>query len=221
MTQPYTLLENGWIYRVREPETEPSHRVIILVHGWTGDENSMWAFSHSLPKNAWLIAPRGMVTASPTGYGWTQTDLQSLSPIEQLSRPASEFRHHINALLHFLKVSTDTVSLAGFSQGAALIYTLLHLYPDWIEKAACMSGFLPPTSGRDSGNLSTFKGQVLITHGSEDRMIPVQEAWRAAYALKKAGISVETIIEPTGHKLGPDGARGLKQFFDSNEVRVN
>lgn len=216
MTQPYTLLENGWIYRIREPETGVSHEVIILVHGWTGDENSMEAFHHLFPKNAWLIAPRGMVTASPGGYGWTQTDLQSLSPFEQFSRPASEFRHHITALLQFLKTSTKTVNLAGFSQGAALIYTLLHLFPDWAEKAACMSGFLPPNAGSDSGALSKFKGQVLITHGTEDKMIPVQEAWRAADALKQAGVPVVTIIEPSGHKLGPDGAKGVKLFFNSN-----
>lgn len=216
MTSPYTLLENGWIYRIREPETGAAHKVIILVHGWTGDENSMEVFYPLFPKNAWLIAPRGMVTASPGGYGWTQTDLQSLSTFEQFSRPVYDFHHHITALLHFLKISTNTVNLAGFSQGAAFIYTILHLFPDWVERAACMSGFLPPNEGRESGTLSKFKGQVLITHGTEDGMIAVQKALRAADSLKKAGVAVETIIEPSGHKLGPDGAKGVKLFFNSN-----
>ena len=46
-----------WTLRVR-PGSGRDARVMLLLHGWTGDENSMWAFARDLPASAWLIAPR-------------------------------------------------------------------------------------------------------------------------------------------------------------------
>jgi len=36
-----------WTLRVRE-STRPSPRLMLLIHGLTGDENSMWVFAHNL-----------------------------------------------------------------------------------------------------------------------------------------------------------------------------
>jgi len=35
------LTYNTWTLRIRRPIEKPA-RMLLLLHGWTGDENSMW-----------------------------------------------------------------------------------------------------------------------------------------------------------------------------------
>ena len=50
----------NWNVRYRGPQGTGYHAVILLLHGWTGDENSMWIFASRLPDQAILISPRGL-----------------------------------------------------------------------------------------------------------------------------------------------------------------
>src|SRR5271157_1136939 len=58
-----------WTLRVR-PATELPVRLLLLLHGWTGDENSMWVFMRNFPLDYWIVAPRAPHTAEPSGYSW-------------------------------------------------------------------------------------------------------------------------------------------------------
>jgi len=60
---------NGWTMRVRHAVGEPA-RLILLLHGWTGDENSMWVFAHKFPENLWIAAPRAPHSAEGGWYSW-------------------------------------------------------------------------------------------------------------------------------------------------------
>ena len=48
---------DGWTLRVRASDS-PNPRLLLLLHGWTGDENSMWVFARGLSPNYWIVAPR-------------------------------------------------------------------------------------------------------------------------------------------------------------------
>ena len=61
---------NNHVLRVQYPIGEGPFPVLVLLHGWTGDENSMWVFATRLPKQALLIAPRGFYKANSGGYSW-------------------------------------------------------------------------------------------------------------------------------------------------------
>ncbi len=62
--EPYILELDHWIIRVREPESTGSYPVILLLHGWTGDENAMWVFANRLPRNSLLISPPRALSCS-------------------------------------------------------------------------------------------------------------------------------------------------------------
>ena len=47
----------GWTLRVREA-TPSARRLMLLIHGLTGDENVMWVFARNLPADIWMVAPR-------------------------------------------------------------------------------------------------------------------------------------------------------------------
>ncbi|NTW12833.1 MAG: hypothetical protein HGA30_05945, partial [Anaerolineales bacterium] len=43
---------NDWTLRVRPATVKPA-RLLLLLHGYTGDENSMWVFARDLPHHYW------------------------------------------------------------------------------------------------------------------------------------------------------------------------
>ena len=61
---------DGWVLRQRTPEGPGPHPLMLLLHGWTGDENAMWIFANRLPKNVLLVAPRGIYPTALGGYSW-------------------------------------------------------------------------------------------------------------------------------------------------------
>src|SRR5512138_3416920 len=60
-----------WTLRVRE-STDALPRLLLLIHGLTGDENSMWVFARDLPSQYWMIAPRAPHSSQMDqgGYSW-------------------------------------------------------------------------------------------------------------------------------------------------------
>ncbi len=48
---------DDWTLRVH-PSQSANPRLLVLIHGWTGDENSMWIFTRRLSPDYWMIAPR-------------------------------------------------------------------------------------------------------------------------------------------------------------------
>src|SRR5919108_2332898 len=109
----------GWVVRVRKPDGGGPHPVILLLHGWTGDENSMWIFTPRLPKDTFLIAPRGIYKSPTGGYGWHPHSEDELPHVDEFQPVIKE----LFALLtpsHFEEANLSNIRIVGFSQGAAL-----------------------------------------------------------------------------------------------------
>ncbi|MBL7161337.1 MAG: hypothetical protein ISS57_01940 [Anaerolineales bacterium] len=124
-----TIMIDDWVLRIRESEGDGPHPVTLLLHGWTGDENSMWIFASRLPENYLLIAPRGLHEAPIGGYSW--------HPIKDKSRPT------IDDWSITPRADFSDLRLAGFSQGAALAYAYALLHPERVRALAGLAGFLP------------------------------------------------------------------------------
>jgi phospholipase/carboxylesterase len=112
------------------------------------------------------------------------------------------------------KISPDVpVDVMGFSQGAALVYTLLLKHPQRIRRAAALAGFLP-ADAKETLHPELLAGkQVFIAHGTQDATIPVSRALQAIDVLKDAGADITYCEESVGHKLGMDCYRRLGEFF--------
>ncbi|HQV64553.1 MAG TPA: hypothetical protein PKV19_11160, partial [Anaerolineales bacterium] len=60
---------NNWTLRVRASQSV-NPRLLVLIHGWTGDENSMWVFARGISSDYWMIAPRAPHPAESSGFSW-------------------------------------------------------------------------------------------------------------------------------------------------------
>lgn len=200
------------VVRVRNPEDSNQSRLLIMLHGWTGDENSMWIFSSRIPKDYFLVAPRGITSTPLGGYGWQNATSRGWPA-------ADDFRTAIETVLDLVdkidypKMDRAKFDLMGFSQGAALAYTIGLTYPDRVGKLAGLSGFLP--EGLDDGIARgpLLGKKVFVAHGRQDEMVPVSKARQVVEGLKAAKAEVIYCEEDVGHKLSSGCFRGMSDYF--------
>lgn len=209
-----------WVLKVSEPEGEGPYPVYLLLHGWTGDEKSMWIFSSRLPENILMIAPRGIYQASLGGYGWYPQEKRDGLPAQTGDWPhIDEFQIAIDKLLellnreHFPTGDFNDLRLVGFSQGAALTYALSLKHPEKLVDFACLSGFMPE-GVQDLISSHPLKGKhIYVTHGTQDDLVPIEKARKAVDLLDAAGGEVTYCEDDVGHKLSATCFRGMQKFF--------
>jgi phospholipase/carboxylesterase len=214
--EPYNIVWKNRTIRIR-PALDPSRhaKTILLLHGWTGDESSMWIFTHQFPANILLLAPRAPFKTSTGGYGWTEQHQQGFPKAADFIQASAVLIDDIKELLIDMNQPVSPLHLIGFSQGAALSYYLAAAYPERIGKAACLAGFIPAGIEPliDAG---AFAGkEFFIAHGTQDETVPIHYAREAAQKLQDGNAKVTFCEDNTGHKLSASCFRGLNAFIKS------
>jgi phospholipase/carboxylesterase len=210
--EPYSILDRGQVIRILKPE-QPGNRVLLLLHGWTGDENVMWIFTRFLPRDYWILSPRGPIQAPAGGYGWTSAGQEKFSQFDAFETIADGLFEGMDAWLKDLGIPNGRINLMGFSQGAALSYALLITRPERIERTAALAGFIPQ-GGEQRLEQSKLNGKdIFIAHGSRDDTVPVDLARQAAQILENAGARVNYCEDDVGHKLSASCHKSLGAFF--------
>ncbi len=212
-----TLIEfNKWTLRIREASNE-SPRFLLMIHGLTGDENSMWVFARNLPSDYWIVAPRAPYTAETGGYSWRLPQFENMNRVSlDLLRSAAE------SLIHLVdeysasvgrQADAATFDVMGFSQGAAMSNVLAFLYPQRIRKTAILAGFVP--SGLEElVTQRPLQGKpFFVTHGTKDEMVGVDQAHASVKVLEQAGANVTYCEDDVAHKVSVNCLRALKDFF--------
>ncbi|HLD94343.1 MAG TPA: dienelactone hydrolase family protein [Anaerolineales bacterium] len=215
MDEPRDLKVGDWILKARVPSDAGPHRVFFLIHGWTGDEKSMWVFASRLPRNAILIAPRApYVSKHPElgGYSWVPERGQSFSSLAMFQPALASFETLLPNLAGQLSIDLSQFSLVGFSQGAAFSFAYAMGNPSRVSKLAALAGFLPAESGQLAA-LSSIP--IFIAHGAQDETVPVAMARQAHADLEAVGVAVRYCESETGHKLGANCSVELQAFFTS------
>jgi len=214
--QPITATFEDWTIRVQSPAKKPV-QVMVMLHGWTGDEESMWLFTKNLRDDYWLIAPRAPYSAPQGGFSWRPLAPSSSFPptYEQLQPSAARLNDLIDRWEIANSVEVSQVDMMGFSQGAAMTVTFALTYPQRLRKFAVLSGFTP---GGIDNLISTrpLKGKsAFLAHGLSDEMVPIDMARQTQAFLEQAGAGVTFCEAKVGHKVSADCLRALGSFFSS------
>lgn len=201
---------NGWVARVRPPSRPWNGRVILLLHGWTGDENSMWFFARGLPAQSWVVSPRGPLNCPDGGFAWGIATKGTRPELQQFSRQSDEL---IKRLPEWVPEYTPQTRLdmIGFSQGAAMTYTMcLTVSPVKVAPLAgyLPSGFVEKSTGRDFSGLRLF-----ISHNVDDDMLPVEESKKASALFISQGADVQFNEGKGGHKMSAPAVHELNAFM--------
>ena len=207
-----TITIDNVVMKIHQPDGVGPFPVLLMIHGWTGDENSMWIFSSRLPKNALMIAPRGLYSTAGSGYSWHPAINTPLPGMDDFVPTVEKLFDTISGE-HFQMGDFSALHVVGFSQGAALAYTMTILYPERITSLAGLSGFLPDGA---SAWLRTERLRglpVFIAHGTEDERVPVEHVRMAVAQLEQSGAKVTYCEDNVGHKLSAKCFHGLEAFY--------
>lgn len=210
---------DGAALRIQTPPGPGPHRVVVMLHGLTGDENVMWVFAGRLPQDAMLIAPRGLYPTNVGGYGWQKT--LTWGQAESGLKDGVTFLERLLTKDNFPNADLERVSLVGFSQGAALATLYAFTNPNRVAALAGLAGFFP-AEARTLVQNRPFAGKtVFLAHGTEDKIIPYERAVEAKELFEEAGAAVILCSDEVGHKLSASCFRGLEMYFrGSGSARI-
>lgn len=217
VTDTHQMTYNGWTMRVRHATQEPA-RFMLLLHGWTGDENSMWVFARKFSADMWIAAPRAPHAAKEGGYSWRalnslQASDWGLPTLSDLKSAADSLIRLVDDVSVSIGVDGSQFDVAGFSQGAALANLLALLYPHRIRKTAVLAGFMPGGVDDLLAHRVLADKPFFVAHGTQDELVSVERARESIKFLEQAGAKVLFCEAEVGHKVSADCLRGLETFF--------
>lgn len=217
-----TIEYHGWNLRVRVPNGDGPLRVLFLIHGLLGDENVMWIFLPRLPKDALIIAPRGLYPVGDGGYTWQASERTGLPTMTDLQPAVTA----LQGLMDDLAVDPpglwapgradfSQVDLLGFSQGGAVSSLFALMYPQRVRKLGSLASFMPAGVDAFLHREPLAGKKVFVAHGAQDETVPISKAERAVDALEQAGAEVIFCVDDVGHKLSLDCFKGLGVYFST------
>src|SRR5262245_51098140 len=188
-----------------------------MIHGITGDENSMWVFARDLPPNEWIIAPRAPFAADPGGYSWRLPQFDSMDGPnrEQLRQSAEALIRLVDEYAASAGIDSRTFDVMGFSQGAAMSNALAFLYPQRIRKTGILAGFVPAGLEELISQRPLQGKHFFVAHGSRDETVRVERARASIALLEQAGAVVTYCEDDVAHKVGVHCLRALKEFLSN------
>lgn len=198
--------------RIATDETQPA---VVMLHGLTGDQHSMWSLEAAAPPGALVVTPRGPYPQEQGGYAWNPS-IRAWPPL------LSEFAASVETLerlLEFLErrfaFSRASYVLMGFSNGAAMTFaagmTPLEFPPLGL---VAMSGHLP------EGQLEPLRDlPVFWSHGIRDTFIPISVARDDVSRLRATGCRVELCEADVGHKLAAGCLDELRSWYRARVIR--
>jgi phospholipase/carboxylesterase len=175
--------------------TQAERKPLLLLHGTGADEDDLIPLGQRLSPGAPLLSPRGKVLENGMPRFFRRLE-EGVFDREDLVRRTDE-------LTQFVENARSAYSLPapialGFSNGANIAWPLLIARPELLSGAVLMRAMMP----FDPRPLPDLSGKpVLILAGSQDPIVPEEQAGLLAALLGEAGADVSYEVVPAGHGL--------------------
>nr|WP_249200348.1 alpha/beta fold hydrolase [Thetidibacter halocola] len=197
-----------------EPKSGETRSCVVFLHGYGANGADLLGLADPLAEHlpdTLFVSPDApeACAGAPFGFQWFPIPWIDGSSEEESMQGMARAVDDLNAFLDALMVDEDLmpeqVALFGFSQGTMMS---LHVAPrreDAVAGVVAFSGrLLAPESLVDE---VVSRPPVLLVHGDQDDVVPVQSLPEAADALQKAGWKevYAHVMEGTAHGIAPDG----------------
>lgn len=198
----------------KEPLSGETRSVVVFLHGYGANGQDLIGLADPLAEHlpdTLFLAPDAPETipGMPTGLQWFPIPWIDGSSEEESERGMRAAVEDLNAFLDAMMVDEDVlpeqVVLFGFSQGSMMS---LHVAPrreDPVAGVVAFSGrLLSPEVLADE---TVSRPAILLIHGDQDDVVPVNSLPEAAQALQDAGFQdvFAHIMKGTAHGIAPDG----------------
>jgi phospholipase/carboxylesterase len=212
-----------------EPRSGQAKNLVVFLHGYGADGNDLIeigrAWQELLPDTAFVSphAPRPC-GQSPTGREWFPLTMRE--PSERwtgVNAAAPVLNAFLDAELSRRQLPPSALALVGFSQGTMMS---LHVGLRRAVAPAAIVGYSGMLVVPSEAELDKFASEVrsrppvLLIHGDQDQLIPVQALLHAAQGLASLDIPTQWHISPgVGHGIDQEGLRHGGEFLVRNFKR--
>ena len=200
------------VYIPKEATQAKPVPMVVMVHGWGGDESAMWIFKQTLPFGVAAITPRGPVALNGQGFVWFEEPKLGSRP-ESLEGAVNILEGFLASLPGLYPVDPTRLVLIGFSQGAFLCNAFTVAHPSSVLGVASLAGAMPSVP-EDVGHSSLLGGlPVFVAHGIRDETIPVRAAQQTRDAYISLGADVTYGEYSVAHKMNTQAMKDLKGWL--------
>ena len=209
-----------------EPRSGNARQLVVFLHGYGADGNDLIdigrAWAGLLPDAAFVSphAPHACGQA-PAGREWFPLTFRD--PNERwtgVNAAAPQFNAFLDAELKRRNLPNSALALVGFSQGTMMA---LHTGLRRREAPAAIVGYSGMLVIPEDIDPDKFAGEivsrppVLLVHGDQDQLIPVEALMHAAQGLSALDVPVQWHISPgVAHGIDQEGLRHGGEFLARN-----
>lgn len=191
-----------------------------MLHGRGADEEDLLGLAQNLDERFLIISPRAPNPFS-SGGGYTWYDAGPLGVPD-----ASTFTASYHSLVQFLTdaasgypVDTTNVFLFGFSMGSVMSYALSLTMPHLFRGVVANSGYVPEGTSLELRWKNLAGLEFLITHGTEDPLIPIVAARHARELFEHSTASITYKEYPMGHQISEESLADASAWLTQRLTR--
>ena len=195
-----------------------AQRLLLLVHGYGADEQDLGGLLPYLDPEGLFAAvmPRAPITAPGTpGYMWYDMGGGRDDVTGQFVAALAELDALVDEQCAACGFDRASAVFAGFSQGGGLALALgLYTAPDEVPRVR-PAGVLAMSPAAMTGPIddSARAVPVLVQHGSEDPLIPVQRSRDLARDLREFGVPTVYREYPMEHQVALEGLQDARAWL--------
>lgn len=195
-----------------------ARQLVVFLHGYGADGNDLIAigreWAHLLP-DAEFVAPNAPEPCTMSGFGRQWFGLTFREPDErwkgvQKARPALD--SFLDSELARMGLPDSALALVGFSQGTMMA---LHTGLRRRQAPGAIVGYSGTLEGAERiGQEVSARPPILLAHGDQDEVIPIDALFMAVEALAAADIPCEWHLSiGVGHGIDPEAMRHGAEFI--------
>lgn len=185
----------------REPSEAPPF--MILLHGRANYAKTIFTIEGLLDPKYHVIAIQAPFVSDAGGFEWFKPNeagrSDEISEASRFQESEERLTGQIDRMRHERGLDNSDLYLLGFSQGAAMCILLGLRGKLGAKRVVPMSGFLPqPVKAWPSVDTTA---RYLITHGTQDEVLPPEVSIRAKDFLVSRGIDAQYYEYRGRHKM--------------------
>jgi len=211
--------QDSLYYKILKPiqKSQASTPVLFLLHGFGSNETDLLGLAPALPKNLLIISVRAPFEREGGGYMWYNLqfgDGTFKEDLEQAQQSSKMLNELISKITNEYKIDTNNIFVGGFSQGAITSLRLGLNPPYRLKGIVCLSGRFPDeiNCNQNTGNLKK-RTHLFISHGIEDRVLPISEGRFIVKKLNECGFDISTKEYNMQHQISNEVLTDLNAWL--------
>jgi phospholipase/carboxylesterase len=212
------------LHTAHVPAGEGPFPTVLALHGWGASAHDLIGLAPILNRGeALVLSPQGPVGIripdGPVGYGWYPLGEGARGDPEEMMRASERVLAFLDAAQQRYPIDPRKIVLLGFSQGGALAFDLALRDPSRFAGLAGLSCWLPDQLAEQIQPGSAHQSlPVLVVHGTEDPMVPVDRARESRQQLTRLGVALTYREYPMAHEISVEALRDIVTWLDEKAL---